>query len=53
MRQRSSHVTLRHPGTARSVTVTDHGSRDLPAGTLHGILTDAGLTAEEFRRLLR
>ena len=41
-----------HPETNRSVSVPCHGSRDLPPGTLSGILDDAGLTVEEFIELL-
>lgn len=48
-----SHVTLRNPTTKRRAIVPRHGSRDLRKGTLHSILADAGLTVEEFRRLLK
>ena len=51
--QSGSHVSLRHPGTGRTVSVPVHGGRDLPTGTLRGIIRDAGLTVEEFTRLLR
>ena len=52
-RSSGSHVTLVHPGTGRSVTVAVHGAQDLPLGTLRGIIRDAGLTVEEFVRLLK
>ena len=52
-RQRGSHKTFRHPGDGRSVTVPDHGTRPLKPGILSGILDRAGLTADEFRELLR
>lgn len=52
-RQVGSHVSLRHPETRLSVTVPVHGARDLPVGTLRRIVRDAGLTVEEFRRLLK
>jgi len=42
-----------HPSRRRRVTVTVHGTEDLPPGTLHSILRQAGLTVEEFRRLLK
>jgi predicted RNA binding protein YcfA (HicA-like mRNA interferase family) len=51
-RQRGSHVILVHPETDRSVSVPCHGARDLPPGTLSHVLDDAGLTVEEFTRLL-
>lgn len=52
-RRVGSHVSLWNPDTRRGATVTDHGSKDLPPGTLRGIIRDAGLTVEEFRRLLK
>ena len=51
--QRGSHVTLRHPETGRRVTVPIHSGKDLKRGTLRGIIRDAGLSVEEFRRLLK
>jgi len=52
-RQKGSHVTLRHVSSGRTVTVPDHGSRPLKPGILSDVLDRAGLTVEEFRRLLR
>ncbi len=48
IRQKGSHVRLRHPNDSarRPVTVPDH--RELKAGTLRAILRDAGLTIDEF-----
>ena len=51
-RQSGSHVTLRHHERRRSATIPA-GSADLPPGTLRAILRQAGLTVEEFIRLLR
>jgi predicted RNA binding protein YcfA (HicA-like mRNA interferase family) len=51
--QVGSHVTMVHPDTDREAVVPHHGGRDLKPGTLRGIIRDAGLTVEEFRRLLR
>jgi len=51
--QSGGHVTLRHPETNRRATVPLHGGRDLRVGTLRAIIRDAGLTVEEFRRLLK
>jgi predicted RNA binding protein YcfA (HicA-like mRNA interferase family) len=52
-RQVGSHVALRHPETGRTATIPDHGAHDLPVGTLRDIIRDAGLSVEEFRRLLK
>lgn len=47
-----SHHILRHKeNAALRVTVPFH-NRDLKAGTLHRIVKDAGLTADEFLDLL-
>ena len=51
--QDGSHVTMWHPGTRRHATVPVHGSADLPPGTLRSVLRQAGLTVDEFRRLLK
>jgi len=48
---RGSHRYYRHPSTGRIAVVPFH-ARDLKRGTLHGILKQAGLTREEFLRLL-
>ena len=52
VRQRGSHIRLRHPSDAdrRPLTVPDH--RELKAGTLRAILRDAGLNVAQFRELL-
>ena len=52
-RQESSHAILRHPETRVTVPVPVHGSRGVPTGTLRDIIRDAGLTVEEFIRLLK
>lgn len=52
-RQTGSHVILRHPESKVTVPVPVHGGKDLPPGTLRAIIRDAGLTVEEFQRLLR
>jgi predicted RNA binding protein YcfA (HicA-like mRNA interferase family) len=46
-----SHHIMRHPD-GRGTTVPVHPGRDLAKGTLRNVLTDAGLTIEEFQRLL-
>lgn len=52
VRQRGSHVRMRHPTDPRRrpVTVPDH--RTLKPGTLHAILRDASLSVEQLRELL-
>lgn len=48
-----SHHIMLHPGTGRRVSVPVHGGRDLKPGALRGLIRDAGLTVEEFIRLLK
>jgi predicted RNA binding protein YcfA (HicA-like mRNA interferase family) len=52
VRQKGSHLRLRHPNdlSRRSLTVPDH--RTLKTGTLRAILRDANLTIEQFNDLL-
>jgi len=50
-RQKGSHLTLLHPDTHRRAVVPMHG-RVLKAGLTHGLLKQAGLTADDLRRLL-
>ena len=50
-RQKGSHVSMYKEGVPNLVVVPLH-MRDLPKGTLHGILEDAGLTIEQFLKLL-
>lgn len=50
VRQRGSHVRLKHPERAVSLVVPLH--RELKRGTLAGILRDAGVDREELRRVL-
>lgn len=51
-RQRGSHVVMYKPGAPTVVVIPVH-KKDVPRGTLSGILKDAGLTNEEFIRLLK
>ena len=46
-----SHHVMRHPD-GRGTTVPVHPGRDVAKGTLRGIMSDVGMTAEELRRLL-
>lgn len=51
-RQRGSHVMMWHPQSRRTVTVPVHAGETLGPKTLHSILRQAGLSAEDFRELL-
>jgi predicted RNA binding protein YcfA (HicA-like mRNA interferase family) len=50
VRQRGSHVRLKHPARATALVVPLH--RELKRGTLAGILRDAGVDRETLRDLL-
>jgi predicted RNA binding protein YcfA (HicA-like mRNA interferase family) len=50
VRQRGSHVRMKHPERLIPLTVPLH--QELKRGTLAGILADAGLDAERLNRLL-
>jgi predicted RNA binding protein YcfA (HicA-like mRNA interferase family) len=50
-RQSGAHVSFRHPETRHTTTVPVH-SRELPRWLLKKIIKDAGLTEDEFRKLL-
>lgn len=52
VRQRGSHVVLKgeHGGKRRTVVVPRH--KEIAVGTLHGIAFQAGLSIEEFVKLL-
>jgi len=53
VRTSGSHRLLVHVADpARAVVVLHHGSRDLKPGTLRSIIKQAGLTVDEFVRLL-
>jgi len=49
-RQRPSHMILTKVGVPVNLSVPDH--RTLDRGLLRGLIRDAGLTVEEFVRLL-
>jgi predicted RNA binding protein YcfA (HicA-like mRNA interferase family) len=50
-RQRGSHIILRHSEPPhRRLTVPDH--REIAKGTLRALIREAGVTVEEFSRLL-
>ena len=52
VRQKGSHLTLRHPGTAAVCTVPLHAGETLAPKTLSTILDQARVSLEEFRRAL-
>ena len=52
-RQSGSHLLMVHEARRRAAVIPLHGSRDVAVGTVHNILRQAGLTAEEFLELLR
>jgi len=52
VRQRGSHVILRH-GDGRVIVVPVHEGEEVGRGLLSKILREAGLTREEYLRLLR
>lgn len=49
---RGSHRYLRKPDGSGLVVIPVHGNRDLPAGTLHSILRQADIDAEDLVRFL-
>ncbi len=52
VRQSGSHVTLQHSSKQGSVTVPKHANVIIKIKTLVSIMEQAGLTADELRRLL-
>lgn len=52
-RQRgTSHLIMAHPD-GRRATIPIHPGKDIPRGTLKGILRDLEISTEEFIKLLR
>lgn len=51
VRSKGSHHYFKHPDKSNLVSVPVH-ARDLKRGLVHGILTDASITREEFLKLL-
>lgn len=50
--QKGSHLIMHKPSSSNLIVIPMH-NRDLPRGTLNGILSDAELSVEEFIKLLR
>ncbi len=51
IRQSGSHATYRH-SDGRWTIVSIHPGKIIPKGTLHKIIRDAGLTVDEFLKIL-
>jgi predicted RNA binding protein YcfA (HicA-like mRNA interferase family) len=51
-RIRGSHHILRHPTIPDALPVPVHGNQSIKRGTLGNILRTAGISREEFQRLL-
>ena len=47
----TSHLVMAHADGRRAI-VAIHSGRNIPKGTLHGILKDIEVSPEEFRKLL-
>ncbi len=52
VRSKGSHHHFTHPDSPNVVTVAVH-AKDIKRGTLGGILSDAGISRDEFLRLLK
>lgn len=50
-RHTGSHVIMYKSGFRRPISIPQH-PRDLPKGTIRAIIREAGLTVEEFMKLL-
>lgn len=50
-RRRGSHIIMTKPGFPETLSVPDH--RELRTGTLRALIRKAGLTPEEFLKLLK
>ncbi len=45
------HVFMRHPQTQVKIPVAVHKGRDIPVGTLHAIIKQAGVSVERWLEL--
>ena len=52
-RQRGSHLRMWRESDKRLVIVPMHKGKDMPTGTLRGILRDADISTDEFVQLLK
>lgn len=53
VRQKGSHVRLRHKADVSKLPITVPEHKELKSGTLRAIIRDAGLSVEQFVALLR
>jgi predicted RNA binding protein YcfA (HicA-like mRNA interferase family) len=51
-RQRGSHAVYYRPADGARVVIPMHAGRDVKPKTLSGILSDLGITPDEFRKLI-
>ena len=51
-RQKGSHAVYYRASDQRRVVIPMHGTKDLKAGTLRGIIADLGLTIDVFAGML-
>jgi predicted RNA binding protein YcfA (HicA-like mRNA interferase family) len=51
-RQRGSHAVYYRSTDRRRIVIPMHGTKDLKPGTLRGIISDMGLTVDEFKQKL-
>ena len=52
-RQRGSHLIMKRDSDGRMAVVPMHQGKEVPTGTLRGILRDADLSPAEFLELLK
>ena len=52
VRQTGAHLVLHHPDRPGRIVLPMHTRKTIPPGTLSSILKEAGLTADDLRRLL-
>lgn len=50
VRQRGSHIIVQKVGESRGVSIPNH--RELSKGTLRSLLKQAGISVEDFRKLV-
>ena len=51
-RQKGSHLHMYREADGRRVTIPVHKGKDLPVGTLRGIMKDANVLPEELKQVL-
>jgi len=51
-RTSGSHHVMKKPGHRFNLTVPVHGNKNVKPGTLRSLITDAGITVEEFPKTL-